>query len=659
MHTKDLLKPAFYISLAAMLCVMLYSGANVGFCSDEMDMNQYGKANISFYKSGGKDTSFLNLMQENDSLRVMKTLPFYGSNFEYIAHAANILTGTLDGKQEYNVRHAVNQVMAIIAILFCGLIATRLKGYRAALLSAWFLFLTPTFFGWALFDTKDLPFCTGYIASIYFLILFLEQLPRPTVKATICLMLALFFTLGIRIGGLLLYGYLLLFIPLMLRSKNEKGGGLIKKKDLLPLPGKLVLVIGGSLVLTILSWPYVLIDPMHNFVAAIESAKKFPADIAMNFKGDVIHSTVLPGDYLPTYFFITIPVMLLALVPASFVLIALRSKQIKWQPVLLVVVAAIVPLVYSQLSSMTLYNGWRHLMFFYPCCMVVAGIGADMIVDTLKKPVLQMGFGVLLLGGFIHPIKGCVANGPYQYVYYNELEGFKDAYYNYENDVWSISMKPAIDWLMINEHIADRKDSVLIATNVGTFTNYYLRTHYPGVKVRAVAISTKNYSNYKWDYLLLNTIFLQTNYLQDHFPPEGTIHTIDADDRPLTAIVKDTTHLQYYISDAVENQDDYLKADSLARVYMATTHNANPNLLGLLAMINARLYHYDRAIDYGMKAIQSNPNDFSGRAAMALVCFKQKKIEAAVEHINICLAQDPYNEFILQLADSIKLAMPQ
>ena len=657
MRTKDPFKLAFYISLAAMLCVMLYSGVNVGYCSDEMDMNQYGKANISFYKSGGKDTSFLNLMQENDSLRVMKTLPFYGSNFEYIAHAANVITGTLDGKQEYNVRHAVNQIMAIIAILFCGLIAGRLKGYRAALLAAWFLFLTPTFFGWALFDTKDLPFCTGYIISVYFLTVLLEQLPRPTIKTTIYLMLALFFTLGIRIGGLLLYGYLLLFIPLVLWSKQEKGGVLIKKEDLLSLAGKLALVVGGSLILTILSWPYVLIDPMHNFVAAVESAKKFPADIAMNFKGDVIHSILLPGDYLVTYFFITIPVILLALVPASFVLLALRSKQIKWQPVLLVVVAAMVPLIYSQVSSMTLYNGWRHLMFFYPCTMVIAGVGTDMIIDMLKKPVLQMACGVLLLAGFVHPIKWCLANGPYQYVYYNEMEGFKEAYYNYENDVWSISVKPAIDWLMINEHIADKKDSVLIATNVGTFTNYYLRTQYPGARVRAVAVSTKNYSNYKWDYLLLNTIFLQTNYLQDHYPPEGTIHTIDADGMPITAIVKDTTHLQYYISDAVENQDNYFKADSFARVYMASTRKPNPNLLGLLAMINARLYNYDKAVDYGMKAIQNNPNDFSGRAAMAFVCFKQKKIEAAVEHINICLAQDPNNDFLLQLADSIKFAM--
>lgn len=42
---------------------------------------------------------------------------------------------------------------------------------------------------------------------------------------------------------------------------------------------------------------------------------------------------------------------------------------------------------------------------------------------------------------------------------------------------------------------------------------------------------------------------------------------------------------------------------------------------------------------------------------MAFVCFTQKKIEAAVEHINICLAQDPNNDFLLQIADSIKFAM--
>ncbi len=656
---RDPFRIAFYGSVIAMLVIMLYCGHNIGYCSDEMDMDQYGKANIEFYRTGGKDTGFLNLLQEQDTLRVMKTLPFYGSNFEYISYGVNKIAGTADGRQEYNVRHALNQIMAIAAILFCGLIAARIKGYRAALLASWFLFLTPTFFGWSLFDTKDLPFCTGYIASIYFMMLFLEQLPRPTMKSSIYLMSALFFALGIRIGGLLLYGYLLLFVPIFLLSKKGEEGIQIGKKELLQISSNLLIIICGSVLLTVLLWPYVLIDPVHNFIGAIQSAKRFPADILMNFKGESIHSIALPGDYLVTYLLITIPLLLLLLIPSGVIIIVLKRKNVGWSPILLVAVAALVPLVYSKLSGMTLYNGWRHLLFFYPCVMVIAGVGADITMDMLRKPSLQMAFGAILLVSLQHPIRWCIANSPYQYLYYNELEGAKAGYYNYENDVWSISMKPGIDWLMAHEHIADSKDSVLIATNVCTFTNYYLKTHYPGARVKTVSVSSKNYMEYKWDYLLLNTIFLPTNYLQDHFPPDGTIHTIDADGQPLTAIVKDTLHLQYYISYAVSIMNDYQKADSIAKRYMASTPNPNPRVYGLCAMINARNGNYDKATEYGMKAIQNDPDDFSGQAALAFVCFKQRKIESAVNHINVCLEQDPRNEFILQLADSINAVMPQ
>src|SRR5438128_785909 len=56
---QPLLRKAFYGSLIVMLLITVISGYNVGFHIDEMDMNNYGKANVSYYLSGGADTSFL------------------------------------------------------------------------------------------------------------------------------------------------------------------------------------------------------------------------------------------------------------------------------------------------------------------------------------------------------------------------------------------------------------------------------------------------------------------------------------------------------------------------------------------------------------------------------------------------------------------------
>ena len=144
----------FLGSLVLMLAILWIGGYDSGVGSDEMDMNIYGKANITYYSSGFKDTSFLH-PDHKDGVVLPTTLPYYGSGFEYFATG---LTSIVQDEYEYNTRHALNQFIAILALLFTGLIAAKISDYKTAIISIWLLFLTPIFSGLAIFDTKDIPF---------------------------------------------------------------------------------------------------------------------------------------------------------------------------------------------------------------------------------------------------------------------------------------------------------------------------------------------------------------------------------------------------------------------------------------------------------------------------------------------------------------------
>ncbi|NCX96114.1 MAG: hypothetical protein EBX41_06835 [Chitinophagia bacterium] len=218
----DIFKKAFYISLAAMLLMLWISGYNVGYHQDEMDMNAYGKANIAYYMSGGKDTTYLGCENCYGNYHVDKLLRYYGSAYEYMPVLINKITGLDKTKEEFNVRHLIAQLCSIICLLFCGLIAKRFAGWRAAIITIWMLFCSPVFFGHSLFNSKDIPFCTGYVATLYYILVFIDELPSPTWRTSIYMMLAFAFTMGTRVGGLLLFGYLGIFSLLIGKLNNDR-----------------------------------------------------------------------------------------------------------------------------------------------------------------------------------------------------------------------------------------------------------------------------------------------------------------------------------------------------------------------------------------------------------------------------------------------------
>jgi len=563
---EGLFKKIFYGSLLAMLVLLLVAGHDTGVCYDELTQNVYAKDNINFYKSGGKDTTcFAPTFSDQDGAGVLHTaIKYYTCVFEYIGIAANTLLGNMDG-YEYNTRHVINQFISVIALLFTGLMAVRLtRRYRVAVIAIWLMFLTPIYFGMSLFNSKDIPFLAGYIASLYFISIFLEQLPRPTWKVTLGLMAALFFTFGIRIGGVIIYLYIALFGILYCILYKSRTADLFKNiKSWLP---KLLIATFGALILVVLSWPYVLVKPVAHLTEAITAASKFPQKIPVLFEGVLTNSLELPPGYLPKMMLITIP----ALVIIGFIiaLVLLVGHYQKYKPILLLLLlfTSLFPIAYAELSHASMYNSWRHFLFTYPGIIIITATSMDIIWQKIRR--FQIVFAVLLAAGMTSPILWIVRTTPYQYTYFNEFTGgFSKVFHEYEKDYWFISVKEAIEWLIDKEHFADSEDTVVVATNSVAYTHYYFKRRHPELKVRVVETGVKNRDHVKWDYAILGNFFLNPNLEELYYPPPLTIHTVDIDGMPVNAILKDRDRYDVAAMDAL-TRNEIAKSDSLFNLHL-------------------------------------------------------------------------------------------
>lgn len=635
---ESLLRKIFYGSLLLMLGILFISGYDSGFNSDEMDMNIYGKANIAYYTSGGKDTTFLH-PSHNDGVNLPLTLPYYGSGFEYFATG---ITSLIGDHYEYNTRHILNQIVAILGLLFSGLIAKKIKDYKAALITIWLLYLTPILYGLAIFNTKDIPFMSAYVASIYFAILFFERLPKPDWKTLFGLFFSLWFLLSIRIGGILMIGFIGIYAILeFYRDKSI----LQSAKQWLP---RLAGVIVAAFIFMILLWPFVLQNPAENIIKTINVVKEFPQKISFCYDGEYVNSLELPKGYLLRMMSITIPVATQVLLLAGFIiLIANWKKTGHKNAILLLIISGIFPVIFSIYSKMPLYNSWRHLLFIYPSIVIACSVGIAMIFDYFSKPLYQYIALGLMLTGFIGPVKWCMENNPYQYAYYNEIVGGYDkAYGDYDADYWQISVKEAIDWVIENEPVSQAKDSIIIATNAYTFSNSYVKRKYPGLKLGFEMLGEKSGFGAKGTYTIYSNIFLEPQYVENCFPNPLTYHTINIGNRVAAYITKDT--LKYLFKGYTAFQtSNYALADSffdkyINQIKVDLNHPMNvPPFFAMIAFAKLAMNKKETSYKIIEQCLKAYPNDYITNLTAGILFFDIKNYKLAKQYLMIARDAKP------------------
>lgn len=625
-------KKTFWGLITAFLIGMLAAGYEIGFHVDEMDMNLYGKAVWSYYQTGGKDNSYIRPAYEDGS-KVGETIPSYGTFFELMAVGINKAIGNNDG-YEFNTRHALNQVFAVLTVLFAALLVRLLGGgYFGAVITALLLMCSPTFVGHGFMNTKDIPFAFGYTASLYFMVRLLKELPTVRWGSLVGFMVSFWVLMSIRPAGLVLVAYFGFFgISYILIRPTSRSDNKALLHSILKVAAAMLL----AYILTVAIWPTLHKNPITGYLELFNYVKKFPQRIPLIFNGQEIDSLHLPKNYLYRILGLTIPGALLLGFFVGLGVLAIRLFQRKFYSEVFLLTVGLFPVMYAVSSKVNLYSQWRHFLFLYPVLIGFVGftIAKLFLNSTLRKQFISLSVLLLMMA---HPIYSIAKDHKYAYFYYNEFSGgVKKTFTDYESDYWQMSLKPSIEWLMKNEpSIATSKDSVTIITNALAATRYLFTKRYPNAKVKVVYSGVKGYGSQNWDYAIFSSLFVPREVLLFGWPPYGTIHSEKLDGQSLMVVMKHSDHDD---EDAIKAMQklQWVKADSLFTAYLSK----NPTNYGLYPPAVLAKYNLNKAnegISLAQRASIAIANDALLRYYTGLCWWSKGNTKNAIQEMKVAI----------------------
>ena len=196
----------------------------------------------------------------------------------------------------------------------------------------------------------------------------------------------------------------------------------------------------------------------------------------------------------------------------------------------------------------------------------------------------------------VTPALHIVRNHPYEYVYFNELEGgAKKAYGHYEMDYYYHSMREATEWVLANAEPKSDGSKTLIGSWHIESTRYFMRNDTARFDTRFVRWAQRY--EYDWDYLVFPITGISGDQLlSPNFPPSDCVHTVDVDGVPIALVLKRADKSDYYgIQQLTEGHID----TAIVLFHKALTVNPNNEAaLTNLASIHLRSNQIDSAIYY-------------------------------------------------------------
>lgn len=536
-----------------------------GITGDERFYEPYGKSAWSFYKTLGKDTSAL-FINTGDGGQ----LHCYGPSIDLFSEVVCDIFGF---KDIFIVRHIFASLSLLLMIVFSGLLTYLLtKNVPYSVLAGLFVLLSPRLFGDSMNNLKDPSYAAFNILSLYFIIRFVKELPQPSKKTIIGLVIGIGLTLGSRIGGLLLFGYLGLFsLVAVLTNKNLKTqvfGSHFKSLIQIAL-----IVVVASYVLGIVFWPYGLVAPIDNPMHALDFFTNQTYQIKTLFGGVKLSSMEIPWFYVFKWISISVPEIIILGFLLFCVLFFKNVQNENSKYLLMVLFSFLFPVVYIIYKKSGMYNAWRHTTFIYPSFVVLSAVGFFYASQLLKTKSLRIGLYCLLGIGLFFPLKFMIANHPHQSVYFNSyFGGVKKAVGYYETDYFGVSVRKATEWLIANE--GSKLESAQIVINYPTLlVDHYLKKKYPNKISAYVRFGERDKTD--WDYYIVTHQLISEDILQNgvSFPPKGTIKTIDIDGVPVCAIVKRQDKNDFYAKNALDSNNYAKAADYLIKALQYDTNN--------------------------------------------------------------------------------------
>src|ERR1700676_4167 len=439
------------IVLAAVALIASLTFRDYGLGWDDYTHAEYADLLLRMYGSGFKDTGALSFAN----------LYMYGGGFDM---AAALLHKVIP-LELFETRRLLGATVGVIGLAVTWRLGRRVGGPLAGLAALLLLALCPTFYGHMFMNPKDAPFAVAMVILMLGLVRLAEEYPQPSPRTILIVGLGAGLSIGSRIlGGLALVYALIGFVPLFVEEINTHSGREATRRFLHVIHVLLPGLILGYLIMGLI-WPWSIMEPGNPFRALSYFSHFFEKPWKEMFDGALVSVPDMPWSYLPTLFALQLPEVLLGLSIAGVIgaLVVLPRGNVTPPAktiLLMLALAAPLPLLIAMVKRRALYNGIRHFIFVIPPMAALAGTafawGINWLGDTRRSwqpaAVTLFAFGLLL------PLGEMIRLHPYQYTHFNHIAGtVRAADDRYMLDYWGLALKQASDGL--REEIADRQEA--------------------------------------------------------------------------------------------------------------------------------------------------------------------------------------------------------
>ncbi|HTN16117.1 MAG TPA: glycosyltransferase family 39 protein [Chitinophagaceae bacterium] len=456
----------------------------------------------------------------------------YGVAFELPLIIVEKNMSSKKDKDIYQMRHLVTHLFFLLGgLAIYKLIRLLLKDKMLAAIGTLLYFLHPRIYTDSFYNTKDIPFVALYAICLYW-----SAKAFQSHKKVHFLILGIFTGLLInaRIMGVLFFSCVFVFFLIDIITDGIQG------RKVLNTTASFLLFICFTLITLYTTWPYLWIDPWHNFAEAFINMSKFrwPGEVLL--KGELIKATELPWFYAPLWMGITTPIfnMIIGLFGIAIAFGILIRKPLQYlrnvpeRNIVLALISLVVPIAAVIVLHSVLYDAWRQLFFLYVPFILLAVLGIYYLQAKVNRKLVY-GLAFLFLG-----LQACsmISKHPFGNIYFNSFTNKTPEYirHNYEMDYWGVNFNQSLDYILAH----DTSKHIKVTGRVGTPSEINTRILYKDTRIsysdpvdadyfitnyRGHTEDYKEYEGYEFHSFIINnskvhTIFRHREMFEKAYP---------------------------------------------------------------------------------------------------------------------------------------------
>lgn len=632
MVTNYISRYIFKLSLFIISTVMLLMSINSGINCDEPIDYKYGESAYKYFSSFGEDKSYKEFEYNDTKITHHK---YYGGGFELSSY---IIAKVFDNKYSFTVRHILCSIFGIILILFSGLTAKIISNKSAGVITMWLMFITPQILGYSCWNSKDIPTAAGFAMGLYFFIRFIKELPSPSFISLIGATLSIAISVSVRIVGVLLPMYFVVFVCISLIFRKDLRLLIIERKFniILSIILKISMICVLGILIGLLFYPNFYESPLTHLFDSISFASKANLGWRQLYDGVPVKVTDTPKYYILESIYERVPSLILILFHFGLIFLFFMRKQIRTQYIFMVLFASIFPVLYVYINNSSVYNGWRHIMFFYSGITVISALTLFHLYNISHKCIRLIIIIIMVIG------VGDLLTYNYQsrhslYTNFNRFCGSTRINIDkYDLDALQLTASVAYKWLTEQESFRNsmKKGKNPIVMSNSTSLNYVQVDEYIKNNVSIVRGGFRAYSHKKWDYAIITRLFMSPEYIDMFYPPKGTIKEYKIEGKTVCAIIKRDN---YYDIEGIKaakmknfNKAIYLLSKSFK--YDKSNHH-------IWFWFGYSLYmkkEYNKAISFLKSNLKIYKNDYNSLNILGVIYLSKKEYNTALIYLKQC-----------------------